>query len=219
MGNKGTKGLKWTTLTLTLAAGVWTGTHWTTLANSLGGDASAAASTGAAGSSAAVVPGTAEDPVVTKSYVDQRLAELGFGTGGSGGSTPTATPTPTPTPTATPTATTTPKPTAKPSGGGSDGGSEDDGGIKVINVPVGKTLIAADGAEVVVRAGKAVAYSPDSNGIADVTDGIDIKSGAAVPQNHLILFPRGGRGVSSAPGMKTGLTVMVKGSYEIKMQP
>lgn len=214
MGNKGTKGLKWTTLTLTLAAGVWTGTHWTTLANSLGGDASAAASTGAAGSSAAV-PGTAEDPVVTKSYVDQRLAELGLGSGGSGGGTPTATPAST----ATPTATATPKPTATPGGGSTDGGSEDDGAIKVINVPAGKTLIAADGAEVVVRAGKAVAYSPDSNGIADVTDGIDIKSGAAVPQNHLILFPRGGRGVSSAPGMKTGLTVMVKGSYEIKMQP
>jgi hypothetical protein len=195
-----------------VSAGVWVGTNWNAVKDTLGGQAFAA---GLSSSSASVtaVPGTAEDPVVTKSYVDQRLAELGLGNGSSGDApAATSTEAPTPTPTGAP--------AAEGSGGSStDSGTETAGAIKVINVPAGKTLLAADGAEVVVRAGKAVAYSPDSNGIADVTDGIDIKSGSSVPQNHLILFPRGGRGISSAPGMKTGLTVMVKGGYEIKIQP
>ncbi|OXM14145.1 hypothetical protein [Paenibacillus herberti] len=190
---------KWSVGALVLATGVWTGTQWDTIANSLGGQASAAEATNAPSS----VPGTVDDPVVTKSYVDQKIAELKNGGGGTG---------------STPAATATPKPSTAPSTAPSPGDSPEpaDSGIKVINVPIGKTLIAADGAEVVVRGGKAVAYSPDSNGIADVTAGVDIKSGSSVPQNHLILFPRGGRGVGSAEGMKSGLTVMVRGEYEIK---
>ncbi|QJC53793.1 hypothetical protein HGI30_21210 [Paenibacillus albicereus] len=185
---------------IALAAAIGVGTQWQAIQATWSGEAYASS----AGTTASVgtVPGTADDPVVTKSYVDQKIAEALKG----GAVAPTSTPSPTQSPTSAPTATP----------GSSAGGSTDDGGIKVINVPAGKTLIAADGAEVVVRGGKAVAYSPDSNGIADVTDGVDIKSGASVPQNHLILFPRGGRGVGSAEGMKTGLTVMVRGAYEIK---
>ncbi|MGN7456803.1 hypothetical protein ACTHPH_18505 [Paenibacillus pasadenensis] len=189
------------TAALALAAAIGVGTQWQAILKTWNGEAFAASSSTSA--SVGTVPGTADDPVVTKSYVDQKIAEALKG----GATAPTSTPSPSPSqaPSSAPTATP-----------GAGGGSSDEGGVKVINVPLGKTLIAADGTEVVVRGGKAVAYSPDSNGIADVTAGIDIKSGSSVPQNHLILFPRGGRGVGSADGMKVGLTVMVRGAYEIK---
>ncbi|SFJ26525.1 hypothetical protein SAMN02799624_03908 [Paenibacillus sp. UNC496MF] len=141
----------------------------------------------AEGDSASVVPGSVNDPIVTKSYIDKQVAdlvkaELAKQGGGGGGQTDA----------------------------GQGGGFQQ---VEVVTVPVGKVLIAKDGAEFIVRAGKAVAYSTDSNGISDLTDGTDITNGKSVPNNHLILFPRGGRGVTPAPGQKTGLTVMVRGTY------
>lgn len=155
-----------------VGAGIIVGTQWPTSAE---------------GESTAVSPGSVDDPVVTKSYVDSKIAAIS----GSGGNTDT------------PSKETDPESAV----------------VKIINIAPGQMLITKDGAEAVVRAGKAVAYSPDSNGIADVTDGTDIKSGSRVANNHLILFPRGGRGLMPEPGQKNGLTVMVTGGHEIKDQP
>lgn len=130
----------------------------------------------------AVTPGTIEDPIVTKSYVDEQLGKLNSG-GQIGGNT------------------------------GETGASVK---LEVVEVPAGKTLMASAGAEVVVRVGKAVAYSSDTNGISDLTGGVDIKSGKDVPTNHLIWFPREGRGIKSHPDETGILTVLVKGNYTIK---
>lgn len=127
-----------------------------------------------------VTPGTVNDPVVTKSYVDEQIAKLG-GTGGSEG-----------------------------------GSASNQDALEVVTVPVGKTLMVNAGSEVVVRGGKAVAYSSDANGISDVTAGVDIKKGSPVPANHLIWFPREGRGIQAAEDSKTSLTVLVKGSYTLE---
>lgn len=133
-----------------------------------------------------VTPGSVEDPVVTKSYVDQKLAAI------SGGQTGTATP---------------------PSGNTS--AAE----VQVVSVPIGKRLIAKDGAEFIVRSGKAVVYSADANGISDLTDGVDLTNGKSIPNNHLILFPRGGRGVEVSSAQKTGaIVVFVRGGYELTGQ-
>lgn len=126
-----------------------------------------------------VTPGTVNDPVVTKSYVDQQIAAI------NGGGTVTDTPSATV-------------------------------ALEVVTVPTDRILMVNAGSEVVIRAGKAVAYSSDSNGISDVTAGVDIKSGSAVPSNHLIWFPRDGRGIQAAPGATTSLTVLVKGSYSLQ---
>lgn len=155
-----------------IGAGIIVGTQWPTSAD---------------GESANVTPGSVNDPVVTKSYVDSKIAAIGGGGGGKE----------------------TPDKEADP----------ESSAVKIINIAPGQMLVTKDGAEAVVRAGRAVAYSPDSNGIADVTDGTDIKSGSRVPNNHLILFPRGGRGLMPEPGQKSSLTVMVTGGYEIKEQP
>lgn len=128
-----------------------------------------------------VTPGTVNDPVVTKSYVDEQIAKLGDSSG---------------------------------SGGGSSSASQ--AALEVVTVPVGKTLMVNAGSEAVVRGGKAIAYSSDTNGISDVTAGVDIKKGSPVPANHLIWFPREGRGIQAAADSKTSLIVLVKGTYTLE---
>ncbi|MHA6481322.1 hypothetical protein ACX1C1_05365 [Paenibacillus sp. strain BS8-2] len=164
-----------------VAAGVWVGM---VAGNPLAANSNAAS------------PGTIEDPVVTKSYVDEQIAKLaGGGSVGNGSS--------------------------GNNGNGSNGGqtgSEDGQSTKleVVELPVGKTLMAPAGTEVVVRVGKAVAYSSDENGISDLTGGTDIKSGKDVPTNHLIWFPRDGRGIKGHADEKAPLTLIVKGPYTIQ---
>lgn len=138
---------------------------------------------------AGTTPGTADDPVVTKSYVDQAIQQA-LGNGGS--SSPSA-----------------------PSTGDSGSSSSDDG-IQIVEVKPGKILIASAGAEFIVRAGKAVVYSADVNGVADLTDGKDIPNGGTVTNNHLLSFPREGRGIQVQEGDTHNLTVMVRGGYQIK---
>ncbi|MGG6312637.1 hypothetical protein [Paenibacillus macerans] len=136
---------------------------------------------------AGTTPGTADDPVVTKSYVDQAIQQA---VGGGGGST-------------------------TPSTGGSGSSSSEDG-IQIVEVKPGKILVASAGAEFIVRSGKAVIYSADSNGVADLTDGKDITNGGTVLNNHLLSFPRAGRGIQVLDGDTHNLTVMVRGGYQIK---
>lgn len=131
----------------------------------------------------AAVPGSVDDPVVTKSYVDEQIAKAG--SGGGGGSTQPET------------------------GGGS-------AKLEVVSVPNGKKLIASEGTEVVVRAGKAVVYTTDANGVADLTAGKDLTNGKSIPSNHHILFPRAGRGVTTDPSYTKSLTLLVRGSYVIQ---
>jgi hypothetical protein len=149
-----------------LGIGIFVGTQWVSNAESAG---------------SSITPGSVDDPLVTKSYVDQKL--------GTAGNQP-----------------------ANPANNGTEASSA----IKIVTLKNGQILIAKDGTEVIVRAGKAVAYSGDANGIADVTEGKDITNGNTVLNNHLIVFPRGGRGITTDPGTSAGLTVMVRGGYEIK---
>lgn len=153
-------------------------------------------STSADGVASGGSPGSADDPVVTKSYVDQQIQKA------LNGGLPVA--------------------NHGNAGQGSESGQPGDAGqsvskeLQIVDVKVGEKLIAKGGTEFIVRAGKAVVYSLDENGISDLTDGKDIKNGQAVTNNHLLLFPRDGRGVMADPGQKNGLTVMVRGNYEIQ---
>jgi hypothetical protein len=135
-------------------------------------------------------PGSADDPVVTKSYVDAKVAELVKAELDKRGTTNAAAPS---------------------TSGGSAGPS-----LEVVVVPVGKTMIVKAGGELVIRTGSAVAVSSDTNGLPDLTDGVDIAPGKPVGNNHLIWFPRDGRGVTTAPDSKTDLIVLVRGEYELK---
>lgn len=131
-------------------------------------------------------PGTADDPVVTKSYVDQQIQKA---LGGGGGSV------------------TPPTDGNTPSAGDS---------IKIVVLNPGKRLIANEGTEVIVRSGNAVLYTQDKDGAADLTDGLDLTNGKSVPKNHLISFPRNGRGVEVKSGSTGNLVLMVRGGYIIQ---
>lgn len=170
---------KVTTAAVLLAGGVWAGSLLNVTAEGAG-----------VGSQ----PGTADDPVVTKSYVDQQIQKA------LTGGTSTA-----------PVATATPSPSSAPTAPTTSGNES-----VIVDVKPGQTLIASAGAEFIVRAGKAVIYSQDANGVADLTDGKDLANGVAAPSNHLLSFPRDGRGITVQTGQTLGLVVMVRGGYTLK---
>lgn len=141
-------------------------------------------------------PGTADDPVVTKSYVDQQIRQA---LNGGVPSTPTKD---------------NDDSEAKPSTNQSSSSNAQT--LEIVTVKPGQKLMAAGGTEFIVRIGQAVVYTADANGISDLTDGVDVAPGASVANNHLLLFPRDGRGLAVKEGATGGLTVMVRGSYELK---
>ncbi|MNO31944.1 hypothetical protein D3C76_219230 [compost metagenome] len=145
-------------------------------------------------------PGTSEDPVVTKSYVDQAIQQA-LKNGGV---------------VTTPTTPVTPTQPTTPSSNETNGTSSASDSISIVDVKPGGILIASAGAEFVVRSGKAVIYSEDKNGVADLTDGVDITNGGKVTNNHLLSFPREGRGIQVQEGDTHSLTVMVRGGYKVK---
>ncbi|TVX97162.1 hypothetical protein FPZ45_19065 [Cohnella terricola] len=127
-------------------------------------------------------PGSVDDPIVTKGYVDSMVAKL------------------------------VQQELSKQGASGGGGGSSK---LEVVTVPWGTKLIVEDGGELIVRTGRALAYSSDANGLSDLTDGLDIKPGKLVGNNHLILNPRGERGVEADPKQSKGLTVLVRGTYKL----
>ncbi|KQO10991.1 hypothetical protein [Paenibacillus sp. Leaf72] len=129
-------------------------------------------------------PGSIDDPVITKSYLDEQLAKVSGGSSGAGT--------------------------------GSTGTSNAQASLQVVSVPSGKVLLGDEGTEIILRVGKAVAYSSDSSGIVDITDGKDLVKGNSVASNHLLLMPRSGRGVTAAAGYTKSLTVLVRGGYKLQ---
>ncbi|MGV2884516.1 MULTISPECIES: hypothetical protein [Paenibacillus] len=163
-------------------------------------------------------PGTADDPVVTKSYVDQQIQQAlggkiptGSGNTNSGGNNNAG-------------AGNTSGNNIGSTGTGSTGGdttlppvvSGATDAVEIVTVKPGQQLIGKSGAEFIVRSGKAVIVSEGTNGVADLTDGIDLTNGQAAPTNHLLSFPRDGRGITVLDGNKYSLTVMVRGGYSLK---
>lgn len=139
---------------------------------------------------AGTTPGTTDDPVVTKSYVDQQIQQALNG-GGGGATNPTNPTNPT-----------------QPSQGTEE--------VKNVALKPGKILIADAGTEFIVRSGNAVIYTEVSSGVADLTDGKDLLNGQVAPKNHLLSFPREGRGIQVKEGQTSNLIVMVRGGYTIK---
>lgn len=136
---------------------------------------------------AGTTPGTTDDPVVTKSYVDQQIQQAL--NGGGGGTTNPTNPT-------------------QPSQGSDE--------VKNVALKPGKILIADAGTEFIVRSGNAVIYTEVASGVADLTDGKDLLNGETAPKNHLLSFPREGRGIQVKEGQTSNLIVMVRGGYTIK---
>lgn len=165
--------------------------------------------------SSSTQPGSVDDPVVTKSYVDQVIAQKvaeALKQAQSGGVS-TVTPIPTPTPTPTPTS------SLSPSAAPAADSSPDTAGYQmtVVQLQAGQVLYAGPGAEFIVRTGKTVAVSHNEDGIPDATAGKDIPANDRIDNNHLLIFPKDdGRGIKPDPKNNAEIWVMVRGSYRVQ---
>lgn len=84
-----------------------------------------------------------------------------------------------------------------------------------VELKAGQQLTAGASAEIVLRSGKAKAVAGTNGGLSDITaaSSTDMKTGAAVPLNHLLLVSRDdGRGIKAV----TGCWIIIKGTYTIK---
>ncbi len=95
----------------------------------------------------------------------------------------------------------------------SDSGSEN-GKFEVLNIKAGnKVIFTSESLEFILRAGEASAIASANGGLANLTTGIDLKTGENVQLNNLILIPRNdGRGILA----NTDIWIMIKGQYEIR---
>lgn len=129
-------------------------------------------------------PGSVTDPIVTKSYVDEKITEA------LQGKVPVQTP------------------------------ADVQSTSTVVKLVAGQEIIGDSGTQLIVRSGKAFVRSDEPvNGIADVTDGIDLKQGQPIPNNHLIIIPRKGRGIYVESTYTQPVFVTVNGPYEWIKQP
>lgn len=135
-------------------------------------------------------PGSADDPVVTLSYVNDVLipqlksyvdAKVQSVSAGSGDVQVSAT---------------------------ASGAS-----YNIVNVSKGQTVIGGKSCQMIMRMGEGTIVATDKGGIADVTLGKDLTNGTEAPSNHLLIVPLDdGRGIE----METDGILMISGSYSVK---
>lgn len=80
----------------------------------------------------------------------------------------------------------------------------------VVTVAAGKKLIAKSGTEIILRSGSANSVKGTSGGLSDVTSGKDLSDNVKIYRNHLLLSSRNdGRGLNCV----TTCTLLIRGSY------
>ena len=85
---------------------------------------------------------------------------------------------------------------------------------QVVNVPKGAAIIGQSGTEIVLRGGKATAIVSAKGGVLDATGGADLYQGEAVKPNHMLVIPvSDGRGLLA----QTDMILIVKGPYTINV--
>lgn len=82
----------------------------------------------------------------------------------------------------------------------------------LVNVDKDYKLIGEEGTEIVLRAGSGTIIATAQGGLADLTSGVDLADGSAIPLNHHLLVPR-----SDSRGLKFDekAIVLIKGAYKV----
>lgn len=135
-------------------------------------------------------PGTATDPLVTKSYVDEKIAG----------------------------AVAAEIEKLKESGDWGGGGSGDVS-MEVVKLRQGFKIVGEVGTEFIVRNGKTVVFSNSVNGIPDVTAGKDIQNGELVENNHHLINAGEGRGIKPHEDTTGTIFVLVRGEFTLLQEP
>jgi len=181
--------MRWGKVTAAAAAigcGVWVGSMLTTFAS---------------GIPAAGQPGSSEDPIVTKGYVDEQIQKALKGEAVGGTSTTNAA------------IQDLKQRVAELEEQLANGGASASVPYAVVKLKAGHMLLGETGTEFIVRTGQAYVHSSPENGVPDVTDGVDLKLDTLIPKNHLLMVPREGRGVKVKADYPNDVYVTVKGGY------
>ncbi len=84
----------------------------------------------------------------------------------------------------------------------------------VVSMSKGQKMTCEAGCELILRMGQAEIFSTEKGGIADTTAGYDLANKTNMPSNHLLIVPVGdGRGIIA----QNDVLVMVKGGYTLGM--
>jgi len=157
---------------------------------------------------ASLTPGSANDPLVSRSYVDEKFNQVMslINVGGTGTVTgPTMNDVTVDAVVAEVMDRLEYYITAK-SGDGAQT-------FQVIMIRAGEIIVGGEGSEIIPRSGTSTAYSVVTDGVSDVTTGTDLRNGAKITNNHLLVIPRAdGRGIKAT----TDVWLLVKGSYTIR---
>ena len=94
---------------------------------------------------------------------------------------------------------------------GTGGGSS--ASYTLVTLTSGQTMSLEVGCEVMLRVGGATCVSPSTPGLIDETTGGTLENGKALVKNHLYMMTIEGRGVKAGSGT---VKVLVRGSYTIK---
>jgi len=116
----------------------------------------------------AAEPGSSDDPVVSKSYVDEKIQQLLTALESGGTININSTP------------------------------GTNDTKVKYVpvHVGVGQKLLGGEGTEIILRVGRSFAVVPGAESLIDVTDGKEMPDTSELKKNHIIIVPRNdGRGV------------------------
>ncbi len=85
--------------------------------------------------------------------------------------------------------------------------------FNIVNVSKGQTIIGDKSCQMILRMGSGQIVATQKGGIADVTAGYDLTNGVDAPANHLLVVPLDdGRGIKMA---SNGI-IMICGSYSVK---
>ena len=137
-------------------------------------------------------PGSTDDPLVTRSYVDNLFAQL---TGGGANNQAVVSD--------------VMAQIEQLYGDALRGGAAV---FRPVEALAGQRIIGHEGTELILRSGTATAHAPGENGLSNLTQGADLMHGANITANHLLLIPRrDGRGVY----VTQDAWFLIKGGYDI----
>ncbi len=82
-----------------------------------------------------------------------------------------------------------------------------------VELKSGQVLLGGEGTEIILRSGSCNAYVTTSNGVVNATNGTELFNNNKVEKNNILIIPRAdGRGVKAT---SDGTWFIVKGSYTI----
>lgn len=85
------------------------------------------------------------------------------------------------------------------------------GRFEVVQIFKGQKVLCSSGTEIIPRQTGARVYSQTEDGLADATSGSDIKNGNYIPNGHLVIVPRDGRGFVAMNDM----WLLIRGEFEV----